>query len=171
MTARLALRLWRDVRERRGFLIWRERWTGLVVSLLLYSKLASREWMFCGGAVETESQKQTRRTARPTQDSARAQASCKKDAEPSPDRYSCEEKFAHVRSHCIALPLVRRDAAARDAARRRRPHGPRVSRRPVAPYLLLPGRRNAFSGLKSDASRPARLRAGWSPGADGSFFL
>ena len=26
-----------------------ERWTGLVVSLLLYSKLASREWMFRGG--------------------------------------------------------------------------------------------------------------------------
>ena len=35
-----------------------ERWTGLVVSLLLYSKLAiSREWMFCGGALEIESPK------------------------------------------------------------------------------------------------------------------
>ena len=33
ITVRLALRLWCDVRERRRLLIWRERWTGLVVSL------------------------------------------------------------------------------------------------------------------------------------------
>ena len=125
-----------------------ERWTGLVVILLLHSKLASREWMFsCGGALEIESEKNSANSKRPTQHSARAHIEMQKGAEPSPDPL-CDREFAHALPHCIALPLVRRDAAARDAARRRRPHGPRVSRRPVAPYLLLPGRRNAFSCCK-----------------------